>query len=129
MKGQRVGGGKKDLGREPRIRGKKKDRGRGHYNKDTPVIIAWVARLGGVVLQVLKDFTCETIRGAGMRAVRVGSVIYSDSAKSYRALSEIGFEHDYVNHSIGEYMRREVHENRSEGIFSLWYYALHPKEI
>jgi hypothetical protein len=78
------------------------------------VIIAWVSRAGKVVLQVLRDFTSETVKEAGTRAVEIGSTIYSDSAKSYQALSEIGYEHDYVNHSKGE-----VHENRSEGMFSL----------
>jgi hypothetical protein len=29
---------------------KKRDPGRGHYDKDRPVIIAWVSRQGGVVV-------------------------------------------------------------------------------
>jgi transposase-like protein len=119
MKGQAEGGGKKELERDPRSRGKKKERGRGHYDKDTPVIIAWVSRAGKVVLQVLRDFTSKTIKEAAMRAVKTGSTVYSDSAGSYQSLSEIGYEHDYVNHSKGEYARGEVHENRSEGMFSL----------
>ena len=83
------------------------------------MIIAWVSRAGKVVLQVLRDFTSETIKEAGTRAVEIGSTIYSDWAKSYQTLSEIGYEHDYVNHSKVEYARGEVHENRSECMFSL----------
>lgn len=119
MKGQAEGGGEKELGREPRSRGKKKGPGRGHYDKDTSVTIAWVSRAGKVILQVLRDFTWDRVEDAAMRAVGIGSTIYSDSAKSYQALSEIGYKHDYVNHSQGEYARGVVHENRSEGMFSL----------
>ena len=78
MKGQAPGGGEKALEREPRSRGKKKGLGRGHYDKDTPVLIAWVSRAGKVVLQVLGDFTSETVEEAGTRAVEIGSTIYSD---------------------------------------------------
>lgn len=119
MKGQAEGGGEKNLDREPRSRGKKKGPGRGHYDKDTPVLIAWVSRAGKVVLQVLRDFTSDTVEDAAMRAVEPGSTIYSDSASSYKVLSEAGYKHDYVNHSKGEYARGEVHENRSECMFSL----------
>jgi hypothetical protein len=39
-KGQATHGGKKALGRRPRGRCKKREPGRGHYNKDRPAIIA-----------------------------------------------------------------------------------------
>jgi hypothetical protein len=50
-KGQAKQGGKKALGRRARGRRKKREPGRGHYDKDRPAIIAWVSRPGTVVLQ------------------------------------------------------------------------------
>jgi hypothetical protein len=45
-KGQAKTGGTKALGRQPRGRRKKREPGRGHYDKDRPAMIAWVSRQG-----------------------------------------------------------------------------------
>lgn len=116
-KGQSKTGDSKELEHLPRKRGKKQPPGRGHYEKDSPAIIAWVSRTGYTVLQVVRDFTIETVQKAANIAVKTGSVIYTDSAKSYAAL--VGYVHDSVNHSQREYARDEVHENRAENTFSL----------
>jgi hypothetical protein len=49
-KGQAKQGRKKALGRRARGRRKKREPGRGHYDKDRPAIIAWVSRQGAVVI-------------------------------------------------------------------------------
>jgi transposase-like protein len=116
-KGQAKQGGKKSLGRRPRRRRKKREPGRGHYDKDRPAMIAWVSRQGPVVVQAIKDFTVKTVRQAADLAVQVGSRLYTDSASSYRALK--GYRHEFVNHTQKEYARGEVHENRAECLFSL----------
>src|SRR5262245_63613758 len=54
-KGQAQTGGKKALGRRARGRRKKREPGRGHYDKDWPAILAWVSRQGGVVIQATRD--------------------------------------------------------------------------
>jgi len=116
-KGQATQGGKKHLGRRPRRRRKKREPGRGHYNKDRPAIIAWVSRQGAVVVQAVRDFTVSTVQKAADLAVQKGSRLYTDSASSYQALK--GYLHAYVNHTKKEYARGEVHENRAECLFSL----------
>src|SRR5215831_108843 len=116
-KGQAKGGGKKALGRRARGRRKKREPGRGHYDKDRPAIIAWVSRQGGVVIQTTRDFTVKTVQKAADLAVKAGSRLYTDSASSYRALQ--GYVHAFVNHTQKEYARGEVHENRAECLFSL----------
>ena len=116
-KGQSRTGGSKELNHQPRKRGKKQPPGRGHFRKDSPAIIAWVSRTGYTVLSVVKDFTVETVQKAANIAVKTGSTLYTDSAKSYRAL--VDYKHDSVNHSQKEYARGEVHENRAENCFSL----------
>jgi transposase-like protein len=116
-KGQAKQGGKKPLGRRPRRRRKKREPGRGHYDKDRPAIIAWVSRQGPVVVQAVRDFTVATVQKAADLAVHVGSQLYTDSASSYRALQ--GYGHEYVNHTQKEYARGDVHENRAECLCSL----------
>ena len=81
-KGQAQRGGKKVLGRQPRGRRKKREPGRGHYDKDRPAIIAWVSRQGAVVMQAPRDFTVKTVQKAADIAVRAGSRLYTDSASS-----------------------------------------------
>src|SRR5215510_8975473 len=94
-KGQAKQGGKKPLGRRARGRRKKREPGRGHYDKDRPAIIAWVSRQGAVVLQATKDFTVKTVQKAANLAVQAGSRLYTDSASSYQALK--GYLHEFVN--------------------------------
>jgi transposase-like protein len=116
-KGQAKQGGKKPLGHWPRRRRKKREPGRGHYDKDRPAIIAWVSRQGSVVVQAARDFTVATVQKAADIAVQSGSRLYTDSASSYRALK--GYLHEFVNHTQKAYARGEVHENRAECLFSL----------
>jgi transposase-like protein len=116
-KGQAKTGGTKALGRQPRGRRKKREPGRGHYDKDRPAIIAWVSRQGGVVIQATRDFTVKTVQKAADLAMQAGSKLYTDSASSYRLIT--GYEHDSVNHTKKEYARGDVHENRAECLFSL----------
>ena len=116
-KGQAKRGGKKSLGRRQRGRRKKREPGRGHYDKDRPAIIAWVSRQGSVIIQAARDFTVKTVQKAADLAVRKGRRLYTDSASSYRALK--GYVHAYVNHTQKECTRGDVHENRAECLFSL----------
>jgi transposase-like protein len=116
-KGQAKQGGKKPLRHRARRRRKKREPGRGHYDKDRPAMIAWVSRQGPVVVQAVKDFTVKTVQKAADLAVQTGSRLYTDSASSYQGLK--GYVHAFVNHTKKEYVRGEVHENRAECLFSL----------
>src|SRR5437870_13841933 len=73
-KGQAKTGGTKALGRKPRGRRKKREPGRGHYDKDRPAIIAWVSRRGGVVVQAAGGLTVRSVE----EAAGVGSVVGSE---------------------------------------------------
>jgi transposase-like protein len=103
-KGQAQGGGTKVLGRRARGRRKKREPGRGHYDKDRPAIIAWISRQGAVVIQATKDFTVQTVQKAANVAVHAGSRLYTDSASSYRAVT--GYVHEFVNHTKKEDVRQ-----------------------
>ena len=116
-KGQAKTGGPKSVGCPPRGRRKKREPGRGHYDKDRLAIIAWVSRQGGVVIHATRDFTVKTVQKAADLAMRASSKLYTDSASSYRLIT--GYEHDAVHHTQKEYARGDVHENRAESLFSL----------
>jgi hypothetical protein len=117
QKGQATQGGPKPLGRRARGRRKKREPGRGHYDKDRPAIIAWVSRQGAVIIHATKDFTVKTVQKAADLAVHAGSRLYTDSASSYRAVK--GYVHAFVNQTQKEYARGDVHEKRAECLFSL----------
>ncbi|MCL0046424.1 transposase [Dehalococcoidales bacterium] len=54
------------------------------------------------------------------KAIAPGSTVYTDTARCYN-LGEAGYHYERVNHSEGEYVRGEVHENRTE---TIWSFAL-----
>src|SRR5262249_20461188 len=116
-KGQARHGGKKALGHRPRGRRKKREPGRGHYDKDRPAIIAWVSRQGTVVIHATKDFTVKTVPKAAELAVQGGSRLYTGSCSNYRAGK--GLVHEFGNPTQKEFARGDVHENRAECLFSL----------
>src|SRR5262252_7199007 len=117
QKGQAKTGGTKSLGRTPRGRRKKREPGRGHYDKDRPAIIAWVSRQGAVVIHATRDLTVKTVQKAADLAMHAGSKLSTDSASSYRLIT--GYAHDAVNHTQKAYARGDVHEHRAECLFSL----------
>jgi len=96
-KGQAQGGGKQALGRRARGRRKKREPGRGHYDKDRPALIAWISRHGSVVIQATRDCTVKTVQKTADIAVQVGSRLSTDAASSYRAVR--GYVHAFVNHT------------------------------
>src|SRR5262245_57901999 len=117
QKGQAQQGGKRHLGRRARGRRKKREPGRGHYDKDRPALIAGVSRQGTGVIQATKDFTVRTVQNAADVAGHTGSRLSTDSASSYRAVK--GYVHEFVNHTRKAYACGDVHENRAECLFSL----------
>ncbi len=120
-KGQAQGGGRKALAFPPRRRGKKRGRGRGSAAKDTPAIVAMVGReQGQVVLAVVPDVSRTRLEPIITRTIAPGSTVYTDSAGCYAFLSQLGYLHETVNHSQGEYARGAVHENHAETIWSLF---------
>ena len=58
----------------------------------------------------LKEFICENVDNS--------SIVMTDEFKSYKMLRK-DFNHKFVRHSIGEYVRGNTHTNTIEGYFSL----------
>jgi transposase-like protein len=97
-----------------RGRGLRHGPGRGHADKDRPVVFVLVQRGGPRVIEAGASIDQATLRGLFEHTVAAGSRVCSDSAGCYRLLTAIGYRVEQVNHGAGEYTRGDVHENTSE---------------
>lgn len=60
-----------------------------------------------------------TTRPHIIRVVVKGSRVYTDGFKGYRTLPRYGYEHAWVDHDAGEYVRGEVHTQTLDGYWGL----------
>lgn len=98
-----------------RIEGKK-----GHGTEKLP-IVGLFDRETGTVFAVVEPkkldiaFIVRTVR----ERVFPGSAIFSDGFKMYRCLPRHGYDHEYVDHDGGEYVRDDIHTNNIEGFWGI----------
>lgn len=65
---------------------------------------------GGIRGINLKEFVYDNVDNT--------SIVMTDEFKLYKMLRK-DFQHKFVRHSLGEYVRGEIHTNTIEGYFSL----------
>ena len=72
-----------------------------------------------VTATVVDDTTRRTLQG--FIHVADGSTVYTDGADAYRGIDRTGHDLDHaaVRHSVGEYVRGEVHTNGMESFWSM----------
>lgn len=97
-----------------RKRGLRHGPGRGHAEKDRPVVFVLVARGGLRIVEAGASVDQATIRPLFERYVPLSSRVCADSARCYTLLEAIGYQVEQVNHGEGEYARGDVHENTAE---------------
>ena len=92
--------------------------------KDTKFAVVGLrqANTGKVIAFPVPDTFAETLQKAVTDNVKPGSIIYSDGEPAYQDLPWLGYMHEYVVHSQGEYVRDGVTTNGIEGF---WRYAKH----
>lgn len=71
---------------------------------------------GPAILNVIPGLKTATIYNE-FKAVPKSCTVYTDGHKSTANLSDLGFNHASVNHSIGEYGRGRVNSNGAESLF------------
>lgn len=103
-----IGGKEKNKHASKRLK-----QGRGAVGKF--IVIGMKQRNGSVIVKKASDTTAKTLKGFINRNIKQGSNVYTDNFKAYRGLT--GYNHDVVNHSVGEYVRGQAHTN---GIESFW---------
>ncbi len=104
----------------------KGERGRGTLEKEKPPIFGMIQRSGEVVIRMLANVQQVTIEPIMRATIAIGTIVYTDEYDIYARVTQWGFEHRTVNHSIKEYARDddgdgfcEVHVNTMEGFWSL----------
>ena len=94
--------------------------------EEKPPVLGLIQRNGEVFIQMMPNVQQVTIKPVITKVVKQGSLIYTDEYNIYARLPEWGYEHQTVNHSLGEYARDEdgdgfyeIHVNTMEGFWSL----------
>ncbi len=70
-----------------------------------------------VIIFPVSHVDTKTLELSVLKNVEPDSTIYSDSYAGYAHLSDFGYDHHWVNHSVGEFVRDMVTTN---GIESFW---------
>ena len=96
-------------------RSKRKHAGTGGTGK-TPVI-GVLERGGDIVVKSAPDVSSDTLVTNIAKTTRRGAMVCTDEFRSYRPLSALGFRHETVCHSRGQYVVGDIHTN---GIESFW---------
>jgi len=110
--------GKLELDREPRRRGLRQP-GRGTWDSDKVPILGLVDRQGHIYLVPCANVQSDTIQPLIEYLTDHGATLYTDEYNIYNFLQRLGYQHETVNHSKGEYARGQVHVNTVEGLWSL----------
>jgi transposase-like protein len=80
------------------------------------IVFGAVERGGHVTAKVVDSRSARSLQGSVLDTVEKGAKLYSDEATQYKALGKV-YEHEFVNHSQGEYVKGNTHTN---GIESFW---------
>ena len=76
-------------------------------------------RSGKTIAFPIENTDKETLQGAILEHVEVGSQVMTDEASGYAGMDGLFFYHATVNHGAGEYKRGGVHTNGIESVWSL----------
>lgn len=82
------------------------------------VVFGSVQRGGAVKAHVVDDAKTNTLIPHIQHDVAVGTMVNSDSWRSYKVLPKLGYKHESLNHKYNEYVRDEHHTNTIEGFWS-----------
>lgn len=106
-------------GKEKNKHSKKKNHaGRGAAGKTA--VFGLVERNGRVVARVVDNTKADTLFNWFEKYVEKSATVYTDEFTSYDNLSNIGYEHDNVNHSAGNYVKDgNIHTNTIESVWSV----------
>jgi transposase-like protein len=81
------------------------------------VVFGILQRDGVVRAQKVKDAKAKTLLPLMVENVAPEAIVYTDEHTGYRKLTKTGFDHQTVNHKLGEYVRDSVH---TQGIENFW---------
>ena len=107
-----IAGRKKNMSKAKR----RKVRGRGPAGK--PMVMGAKDRAtNAVTARVVERKNRETMQGFVANHAAPGAMVYTDQAGGYHGMT--GFDHEQVNHNVGEYVRGVAHTNGLESFWSM----------
>jgi transposase-like protein/predicted RNA-binding Zn-ribbon protein involved in translation (DUF1610 family) len=92
-------------------------RGKDITFQDKEIVFGMVERGGRVKASHVPTAGARVLLPRLQESIANGTTIYSDQARVYSTLKRLGYLHDSVNHSRGEYGRGIVHTNTIEGFW------------
>ena len=111
---------------------KKLNAGRGSVGK-TAVAGVKDRATGQVVSRVVDNTDKTSLQGFVNGQAAEGATLYTDEASAYKGIER---PHESVNHSVGEYVREQVHSNGMESFWALMkrgyigvYHKMSPKNL
>lgn len=107
-----VGGKEKNKHRSKRVKGNIGGSGK-------EIVFSLVERGGNVRSQHLPEVSAKTLRPVLKAQLDTATALMTDGEGQYRLVGPMFASHETVNHSIGEYVRGNVHTNTIEGYFSI----------
>ena len=66
--------------------------------------------------KVVERADAKTLQGFVLAAALAGATVYTDSAAAYKGMP---FDHEAVNHSVGEFVRQQAHTNGRESFWAM----------
>jgi transposase-like protein len=98
-------------------RSKRKHKGTGGVGKEA--VYSLVERKGRVRSHRVPKVNAKNLAPILEAHLHGATVVYTDEGATSKSLGRMYEKHDSVNHSIGEYVRGDVHTNTIEGYFSI----------
>lgn len=95
-----------------------RERGKNVTVQNKAIVFGMVERGGNVKAEHVRSAGARVLLPRLQTGIAPGTTVYSDQARVYRTVHRIGYYHDSVNHSVGEYGRGTVHTNTIEGFWS-----------
>ncbi|AFB26408.1 MULTISPECIES: IS1595 family transposase [spotted fever group] len=91
----------------------------GGSTKTTTVVIGMIERNGNAKAQVITKVNSKTIEKIAINNILIGSTILSDEWGAYKVLEKL-YNHEYINHDLGKYIRESVSTNTIESFWALF---------
>ncbi|HEY1645409.1 MAG TPA: IS1595 family transposase [Candidatus Saccharimonadales bacterium] len=82
---------------------------------DKSIVFGAVERKGKVSLTHVPTSGARVLQPIITKTIEASAKVYSDQHGSYKGLGYLGYKHEAVNHSHGEYARSPVHTNTIDG--------------
>lgn len=109
------------IGGKPRNKASSRQEAAKHRRDNKTVVVGAIQRGGELRVRAIPNAKARNIKGFLGDVVDDGAeAIYTDAFRSYRGIDDENTRHEWVDHSIEEWVRGDVHTNGIESAWSLF---------